>query len=73
MSKLNLYLERFWLIVSIIFTIVQIIYTIQEGWGDDINKYLWLFVGISWAMFFMRRGVRKRMEKVAGNPPKKKK
>ncbi|MCB9194760.1 MAG: hypothetical protein H6598_00865 [Flavobacteriales bacterium] len=65
MNKLNLYLERFWLIVSILLTIVQLIYSIQEGFGDRFNTFLWLFVALSWAVFFIRRGVRKRMEKYA--------
>lgn len=71
MSKLHLYLERFWLIVAAILTIVTTIYMIQDGWSS--SRVFWLLTGISWAMFFMRRGVRRRMEKHAKSGPKSKK
>lgn len=73
MSKVHLYLERFWLIVASILTIVQIIYTFQSGLGDKLTQGTWLLVLFTWGMFLFRRGVRKRMEKHAANPPKKKK
>jgi hypothetical protein len=71
MSKMHLYLERFWMVVAIILTIVTTIYMIQDGWSS--SRLFWLLTGIAWAMFFMRRGVRRRLEKHAANPPKKKK
>lgn len=73
MSKVHLYLERFWLIVAVVLTIVQIISTIQEGFGDKFTQMTWLLVLFVWGMFLFRRGVRKRMEKHAANPPKQKK
>lgn len=71
MSKVHLYLERFWMIVSIILTVVTTIYMIQDGWMS--SRLFWLLTGISWAMFFMRRGVRRRLEKHAANSPNQKK
>ncbi|CAG5087864.1 hypothetical protein [Parvicella tangerina] len=71
MSKFHLYLERFWLIVASLLTIAVIVYLFQDGWNS--TKYLFLIVGLAWGMFLFRRGVRKRMEKYAKQPPTKKK
>ncbi|MCB9188463.1 MAG: hypothetical protein H6600_04955 [Flavobacteriales bacterium] len=73
MSKIHLYLERFWLIVAITLTVIQLVYTFQQGLGDKMTQGLWLIVIFTWGMFLFRRGVRKRMEKFASQQPKKKK
>jgi len=72
MSKVHLYLERFWLIVAVILTIVTTIYMFQDGWKK--SQLFWLLTGLTWGMFLFRRGVRKRMDKYhAANPRKNKK
>jgi hypothetical protein len=71
MSKVHLYLERFWLGIAILATIVTSIYAFQDGFTN--TRVFWLITGISWAMFFVRRGVRKRMEKHAKTMGTKKK
>ena len=71
MSKVHLYLERFWLIVASVLTLAVIVYLFQDGW--DSTKYLLLIVGLAWGMFLFRRGVRRRMEKYEASKPQKKK
>lgn len=71
MSKVHLYLERFWLGIAILATIVTSIYAFQDGIYN--TRIFWLITGISWAMFFVRRGIRKRMEKHAKTMGNKKK
>ena len=61
MSKVHLYLEKFWLGIAILATIVTTIYTFQDGFSK--TRIFWLITGVAFAMFFVRRGVRKRMEK----------
>lgn len=71
MSKVHLYLEKFWLGIAILATLVTGIYTIQDGFSN--TRIFWLITGIAWAMFFVRRGVRKRMDKHAKKMEGKKK
>lgn len=73
MSKVHLYLERFWLIVAVILTIVQLVYTFQQGINDKMTQGLWLIVIFTWGMYLFRRGVRRRMDKYEAEKPKKKK
>ncbi len=63
MSKVHLYLEKFWLVVASVATLLTAITTFQDGFSN--TRIFWLITGIAWAMFFVRRGVRKRMEKHA--------
>ena len=63
MSKVHLYLERFWLVIGFLALIVTSVYMYQDGFAR--TKIFWLLTGAAFAMFFMRRGVRKRMEKHA--------
>jgi hypothetical protein len=71
MSKVHLYLERFWLVIGCLAAIVTTIYMIQDGF--DKTKIFWLLTGVAFAMYFMRRGVRKRLEKHAKSMGSKKK
>lgn len=71
MNKVHLYLERFWLGIAILAIIVTSIYTFQDGFAK--TRIFWLISGVALAMFFVRRGIRKRMEKHAKTMGTKKK
>ena len=71
MGKMNKMLEKFWLLVASISTIFTIVIGFQDGW-QGIQIFLGM-CGLAWAMYLIRRGLRKRLEKLEQNPPKKKK
>ena len=68
---MNRILEKFWLVVAIISTV----FTIVIGIVDDFKGFrvFFLLCGVTWAIYLIRRGLRKRLEKLQDTPPKKKK
>jgi Flp pilus assembly protein TadB len=59
-SKFLIYIERFWLIAAIAASFILIIYIFQNGF-DQLNQFSFILVLAAWAMFLVRRGMRKRM------------
>ena len=64
------FLEKFWLLVASLATILTLISSVQDGFYNQ--RLFWLITGIAWAMYFVRRGVRKRMQKYEESKPKSK-
>lgn len=61
LEKTNRYLEIFWLIMSVATAAIAIYTIIAEGW--EYGKWYLLFPGLALAMYFFRRGFRKRYER----------
>jgi len=59
--KWNAILEKFWLIVAIVITILSIIIGFIDKW-NGVSTYF-LLSGLSWGVYLIRRGLRKRLEK----------
>jgi hypothetical protein len=59
-SKFLLYRERFWLIVSTIASIVLLVSIFQDGF-HQLNQIALIFIMVAWAIFFVSRGMRKRI------------
>lgn len=68
MNKMHRFLELFWLGVAILASLATLIYSVQDGFYQ--NRLFWLMTGIAWAMYFVRKGVRKRMQKFEESKPK---
>jgi len=62
-NKIHIILERFWLVVASLAALSTLYYYIQDG-SEGILYFL-IITGLAWVMFFMRRGIRKRYEKIA--------
>jgi hypothetical protein len=71
MNKMNSILEKFWLVVATIASV----FTIVIGFIDDFNgiRVFLIVCGLAWGLFFIRRGLRKRLEQLDKTSPKKKK
>ena len=59
---MNKFLEKFWLVIAIIATLVTLYLMFQDG--IEPAKYYILLTGMVWAMFLIRRGIRIRLEKI---------
>ncbi len=59
---MNKFLEKFWLVVAIIATLVTLYLIVKDGL--EPTKYYILLTGMVWAMFLIRRGIRIRLEKI---------
>ena len=71
MNKMNNILEKFWLVVATISTV----FTIVIGIIDDfkgISVFL-MVCGLAWGLYLIRRGLRKRLEKMDNTSSTKKK
>jgi hypothetical protein len=68
---MNSILEKFWLVVATIASV----FTIVIGFIDDFNgiRVFLIVCGLAWGLFFIRRGLRKRLEQLDKTSPKKKK
>lgn len=68
---MNSILEKFWLVVATISTV----FTIVIGIMDDFRgiRVFLIVCGLAWGLYFIRRGLRKRLEKLDNTQPKKKK
>ncbi len=70
MNKDVMFMERFWLVVTILIILIVTFMGIKEGFDTWLMNYLFAF--ISGATYLMRRFMRKRMEKnqtVQQHPP----
>ena len=67
---MNNILEKFWLVVAAIATL----FTIVNGIGDKFKgiRFFLIVCGLAWGIYFIRRGLRKRLEKM-DNPSSTKK
>jgi len=71
MNKMNNILEKFWLVVATMATV----FTIVIGIIDDfkgISVFL-MVCGLAWGLYLIRRGLRKRLEKMDSTSSTKKK
>lgn len=60
--KLHIILEKFWLVIAIITTLLTIYLIIKDG--VNAAKFYVLITGLVWGMYLVRRGIRKRMDKI---------
>ena len=66
MQKMNRFLELFWLVITILTIGLTIYFYATEGANPATNWYF-LFPCLAAAMYLVRRGLRKRLEKM-GQP-----
>ena len=59
---MNNILEKFWLVVATIATVFTIVIGIIDNF-KGINVFL-MVCGLAWGLYFIRRGLRKRLEKM---------
>ena len=71
MNKMNNILEKFWLVVASISTVFTIVIGIIDSF-KGITIFL-MVCGLAWGLYFIRRGLRKRLEKMDKSPSKQKK
>tara|TARA_B110000305_G_C19075389_1_gene463668 strand:+ start:422 stop:637 length:216 start_codon:yes stop_codon:yes gene_type:complete len=71
MNKMNNILEKFWLAVATIATV----FTIVIGFIDNFKgiRVFLILCGLAWGLYFIRRGLRKRLEKIDNTSSKKNK
>ena len=68
---MNNILEKFWMVVATIATLFTIVIGIIDGF-KEILVFL-IVCGLAWGLYFIRRGLRKRLEKMDGTSSIKKK
>jgi hypothetical protein len=61
LNKWNAILEKFWLVVAILLSTLSIIIGFIDSW-EGVSTYF-LISGLSWGVYLIRRGLRKRLEK----------
>ena len=68
---MNNILEKFWLAVATIATV----FTIVIGFIDNFKgiRVFLILCGLAWGLYFIRRGLRKRLEKIDNTSSKKNK
>jgi len=71
MNKMNNILEKFWLVVATIATVFTIVIGIIDNF-KGISVFL-MVCGLAWGLYFIRRGLRKRLEKMDNTSSTKKK
>lgn len=71
MNKMNKILEKFWFVVASLATIFTIVIGFIDDW-KGIRAFI-VVCGLAWGIFFIRRGLRKRLEKMDNQETKKKK
>ena len=71
MNKINNILEKFWLVVASISTVFTIVIGIIDSF-KGITIFL-MVCGLAWGLYFIRRGLRKRLEKIDKSSSKQKK
>lgn len=71
--KTYVFMEKAWLYVSIAFTLFTIYIVIKEGFAGF--KFYALLTGLTWGMYLVRRGMRRRVDKMISESqfPKKNK
>tara|TARA_X000000368_G_C22892738_1_gene650404 strand:+ start:428 stop:628 length:201 start_codon:yes stop_codon:yes gene_type:complete len=60
LKKWNKRSEKIWLVISILFTISAIYFSIIDDFVN--NKAYYLLTVISWGIYLIRRGLSKRLE-----------
>ena len=60
--KIHIILEKFWLVVASLATLLTIYLITIDGF--KAAQFYVLIVGLIWGMFLVRRGIRKRFEKI---------
>ena len=60
--KIHIILEKFWLLIAILTSLLTIYLMFKDGLVAA--KYYLLITGLVWGMFLIRRGIRKRLEKI---------
>lgn len=60
--KIHIILEKFWLLIAILTSLLTLYLMFKDGF--IAAKYYLLITGLVWGMFLVRRGIRKRMEKI---------
>jgi hypothetical protein len=68
---MNNILEKFWLVVATIATVFTIAIGITDNF-KGISVFL-MVCGLAWGLYFIRRGLRKRLEKMDNTSSTKKK
>jgi hypothetical protein len=68
---MNNILEKFWLVVATIATVFTIVIGIIDSF-NGISVFL-MVCGLAWGLYFIRRGLRKRLEKMDNTSSTKKK
>ena len=68
---MNNILEKFWLVVATMATVFTIVIGIIDNF-KGINVFL-MVCGLAWGLYFIRRGLRKRLEKMDNASSTKKK
>ena len=68
---MNKILEKFWLVIASIATVFTVVIGILDNF-KGIKVFL-VVCGLAWGIYFIRRGLRIRLEKLDNNPPNKKK
>jgi hypothetical protein len=68
---MNNILEKFWLVVAIIATVFTTVIGFTDGFKE--SRVFFLLCGVTWGIYLIRRGLRKRLEKLQNTPLDKKK
>ena len=68
---MNNILEKFWLVVATIATVFTIVIGVIDNF-KGISVFL-MVSGLAWGLYFIRRGLRKRLEKMDNASSTKKK
>ena len=68
---MNNILEKFWLVVAAIGTVFTIVIGIIDNF-KGVGVFL-IVCGLAWGLYFIRRGLRKRIEKIDNTSSTKKK
>ena len=71
MNKMNNILEKFWLLVATFASVFTIVIGIIDNF-KGIGVFL-MICGLAWGLYFIRRGLRKRLEKMDNTSLTKKK
>lgn len=60
--KFHIILEKFWLVIAIITSLLTVYLMFKDGFNPA--KYYLLITGLVWGMYLIRKGIRKRLEKI---------
>jgi hypothetical protein len=68
---MNNILEKFWLVVATFATVFTIVIGFTDGFKE--SRVFFLLCGVTWGIYLIRRGLRKRLEKMDDTSSKKNK
>ena len=69
-KKVYRFMERFWLFTAIFATVFTTYIVISEGFAGF--KFYALLTGLAWGIYFIRKGMRKKVEKMLAEQQNKK-